>query len=332
MFSNESISKRAAGSAVPAERIADAASVTAFASGCEEAFSTAAARASASSRRMPSAQKTSRTLGLPSVTVPVLSSTTVSTCFAVSSASPDRMRMPFAAPSPVPVITAAGVARPSAQGQAITSTDVHTRKIKDASAPAIAHSMPAASAIPITVGTKMPATLSAVLEMGAFLPCASSTNLMIFAKTVSPPVFVTCMYKTPLPFIVPPVTEEPSVFSTGKLSPVSIDSSTPLKPLSTFPSSGMRWPAFTSRMSPGRMSRASVSSVRSSAAPKFKTFTAVSGAKAISALIALFVFSLLRCSKYFPVITKTSTTADASKYKPCTRSVLSGIKKVKTKL
>lgn len=59
---------------------------------------------------------------LPSVRVPVLSKTTASTLCAICSAAADLMRTPWAAPNPVPIITAVGVASPSAQGHAITST------------------------------------------------------------------------------------------------------------------------------------------------------------------------------------------------------------------
>ena len=69
-----------------------------------------------------SATITSVTEGLPSVIVPVLSKTTVSTLCAVSSASPPRIRMPISAPLPVPTMIAVGVARPSAHGQAMIST------------------------------------------------------------------------------------------------------------------------------------------------------------------------------------------------------------------
>ena len=104
------------------------------------------------------------TTGLPWVNVPVLSNTTVFTCESiklgmlwcalnrvqfqhawtisllkgwskctirlcrtlcvVSSGSPPLMRMPFCAPTPVPTITAVGVARPRAQGHAISSTAI----------------------------------------------------------------------------------------------------------------------------------------------------------------------------------------------------------------
>ena len=41
-----------------------------------------------------------------------------------SNGSPPFMRIPLRAPTPVPTITAVGVARPRAQGQAITSTEM----------------------------------------------------------------------------------------------------------------------------------------------------------------------------------------------------------------
>ena len=58
----------------------------------------------------------------PVVTVPVLSSTTVSTARVDSSTSGPRIRMPSCAPRPVPTSSAIGVASPSAQGHAMMST------------------------------------------------------------------------------------------------------------------------------------------------------------------------------------------------------------------
>ena len=82
--------------------------------------STDAARSSTSRRaRRPPAATTARPSGGPSVSVPVLSKTTVSTRAAASSASPPRMRIPASAPRPVPTMIAVGVARPIAHGQAM---------------------------------------------------------------------------------------------------------------------------------------------------------------------------------------------------------------------
>ena len=65
---------------------------------------------------------TATSLGLPSVSVPVLSTTSVSTFSSVSSASAFLISMPFCAPLPVPTMIDIGVARPSAQGHAMIST------------------------------------------------------------------------------------------------------------------------------------------------------------------------------------------------------------------
>ena len=76
----------------------------------------------ARARRDPRRRRRRSSVGLPSVSVPVLSSSTVSTRLAASSTAPPLTRMPSSAPRPVPTATAAGVARPSAHGHAITRT------------------------------------------------------------------------------------------------------------------------------------------------------------------------------------------------------------------
>ena len=70
------------------------------------------------------------------MTVPVLSSTTVSMRRADSSTSGPRIRMPSCAPRPVPTSSAIGVARPSAHGQAMISTATAFAKATSAAAPA----------------------------------------------------------------------------------------------------------------------------------------------------------------------------------------------------
>ena len=77
------------------------------------------------------------TFGLPSVSVPVLSITSVSMLSIRSSASASRIRMPECAPRPTPTMIDIGVARPSAQGQAMISTvTAATRpKVKRGSGP-----------------------------------------------------------------------------------------------------------------------------------------------------------------------------------------------------
>ncbi len=58
------------------------------------------------------------------VSVPVLSTTSVSTPASASSAAASRISTPACAPRPVAVITDTGVASPSAQGQAMMRTAI----------------------------------------------------------------------------------------------------------------------------------------------------------------------------------------------------------------
>ena len=69
----------------------------------------------------PSAGTTATTRGLPSVSVPVLSTTSVSIFSKRSSASAFLIRTPAVAPLPTPTMIDIGVARPSAHGQAMMS-------------------------------------------------------------------------------------------------------------------------------------------------------------------------------------------------------------------
>ena len=70
----------------------------------------------------PCAGTTAVTAGLPSVSVPVLSTTSVSTFSMRSSASAFLISTPAWAPRPTPTMIDIGVASPSAQGQAMMST------------------------------------------------------------------------------------------------------------------------------------------------------------------------------------------------------------------
>ncbi len=98
---------------------------TATASGCCELRSTAAATARSRSSGIPNAT-ISVTSGFPRVSVPVLSKATVVRFLETSSASPFRTSTPSSAPRPIPTVTAVGVARPSAQGQATTRMEIST--------------------------------------------------------------------------------------------------------------------------------------------------------------------------------------------------------------
>lgn len=70
----------------------------------------------------------SLTLGLPEVRVPVLSNTIVLILIIFSKMSAPLIRIPLEAASPVPTMTAVGVARPRAHGQAITRVEMPKSK------------------------------------------------------------------------------------------------------------------------------------------------------------------------------------------------------------
>ncbi|MPM97895.1 hypothetical protein SDC9_145075 [bioreactor metagenome] len=99
-------------------------------SGCSDPFSAVAAIKSTSCCSRPETANMSVNFGVPSVSVPVLSNTMVSSLCALSRASPPFIRTPFSAPLPVPTIIAAGVASPTAHGQEITRTVIAISKEK----------------------------------------------------------------------------------------------------------------------------------------------------------------------------------------------------------
>ena len=92
---------------------------------------------------------------------------------------------------------ATGVANPRAHGQLITRTATALDKANSKLWPAIIHTIPVTIAIPITMGTKIPLTLSATRAIGALEFPASSTSLMICANVVSCPTLVASKIKEP---------------------------------------------------------------------------------------------------------------------------------------
>jgi hypothetical protein len=114
--------------------------------------------------------------------------------------------------------------------------------------------------------------MSAISAMGAFEPCASSTSLMMRERTVSAPTFVARKVIEPFLLMLAPMTLSPGPFSTGMLSPVSMDSSTAVRPLATSPSTGIFSPGLTRRMSPS-----STSSIGISTSAPSRTTVAVLG-------------------------------------------------------
>src|ERR1700719_3206445 len=100
------------------------------------------------------------TFGLPSVSVPVLSTTSVSILSMRSSASAFLIKTPACAPRPTPTMIDIGVASPSAQGQAMirTLTAATRPNAIRGSGPNQTQAPKATTAAAITTGTNQPAT------------------------------------------------------------------------------------------------------------------------------------------------------------------------------
>ncbi|VWC25877.1 hypothetical protein BST28156_06135 [Burkholderia stagnalis] len=248
--------------------------------------------------------------GLPSVSVPVLSNAiTVARC-ASSSACASLISTPWRAATPVPAMIAAGVARPSAHGHAITSTATALRIAVSAPAPAISQPTSVSAAMPRIAGTNTALTRSTSRWIGAFSACADSTSRMMRASVVSAPIAVVSTTSAPSPLIEPAVTGSPPSFATGRLSPVISDSSTCERPETTRPSTGTRSPG---RM-PTRVPTRTCASGTSRSTP-CSTTRARSGRSAFSARIASVVWRFARASSHLPKRTSVMMTADASKYR-----------------
>ena len=161
------------------------------------------------------------------VTVPVLSSTTVSTRRVDSRTSGPRIRMPSCAPRPVPTSSAVGVASPSAHGQAMISTATALVNAASAGEPAISQPASVPSAMTEDDGDEDGRRRGRPAAGPAALPdCASATSRAICASAVSAPTRVAWTTRRPPTLTVAPVTASPGAASTGRLSPVSSERST----------------------------------------------------------------------------------------------------------
>src|SRR3989339_1679175 len=126
----------------------------ASAKGCSDNFSNPDAIAKTSSSPISLKFKISVTSGFPLVSVPVLSNATAEILLAASNASPPLTSTPYSAPLPVPTIKDVGVAKPSAQGHAMTITEVKAMSAKAKVEPSAKyHTKKVAIAMPMTAGT-----------------------------------------------------------------------------------------------------------------------------------------------------------------------------------
>src|SRR5699024_7689663 len=107
---------------------------------------------------------TSVNVGSPFVTVPVLSSTTVSIDCVFSKCSPPLHNIPTSAARPEPAIIEVGDARPNAHGHAMTKIEIIGIKLERKS-PGVTikyHIKHVATAMSTTIGTNTPEILSAI--------------------------------------------------------------------------------------------------------------------------------------------------------------------------
>ncbi len=213
--------------------------------------------------------------------------------------------MPSWAPRPVPTMMAVGVARPSAQGQAMMSTATAAVNARSAGWPVRSHTASVPTATAITTGTKIAETRSASRWTGALEPCASETNREIWASAVSLPTCVASTTRRPESLTVAPKTSSPTVTSTGTDSPVSIDRSTAEDPSRTTPSVAIFSPGRTTNRWPTSSWSTGISSPLSS-----RACFAPSSRMARSAPAER---RLARVSKYFPSSSSAVTAAAVSK-------------------
>ena len=160
------------------------------------------------------------------------------------------MKMPSWAPRPEATTRAAGVARPSAQGQAMISTASAALNAWPAGLPASSQPASVSAAQASTAGTNTAQIRSASRWMPALPAWACSTIVIRWASWVSAPTLSARTTRRPVSAIVPPVTASPGAASTGTDSPVIMLRSTADWPDRTSPSAAIRSPGRTTNRWP----------------------------------------------------------------------------------
>ena len=224
----------------------------AAATACSDACSTPPAYRSRSARVTPLARHAPTMIIRPVVTVPVLSKTTTPTDREDSRARYPLMNTPSRAPRPQAITSAAGVARPSAHGHAMISTDSAALTARPAGSPASSQPARVRPEQPRMAGTNTPQIRSAVRCAADFWDWARSTIASSRASRVSAPARVTPTISRPVSATIPAVTSSPSAASPGTDSPVIALRSMAASPNATTPSAAMVSPGRTTSMSPGR--------------------------------------------------------------------------------
>ena len=256
---------------------------------------------------------------MPSVRVPVLSTTRVSIFSNASSASASRISTPARAPRPTPTMIDIGVARPSAHGHAMISTATALTRAwaSRGSGPSSAHAANVTAATATTAGTNTAATRSATRWIGARERWASQTSATMCASRVSAPTRSARITKLPVALTV----RAGDLASRGLLDRDRLAGDHRLvhrrgalhhDAVHRDLLAGAH-PQAVARLAPARAGRRR-------SPPSGRTARAVFGARPRSARIALPVRARARSSSTCPSRTSAVITAAASKY-TATRAV-----------
>ncbi len=192
-----------------------AAATSARDTGCREPKPQLAATASSVGSEIPATGWIAITAGAPTVTVPVLSRTSVSTSDARSRKSALLMRMRRRVATVIAATMAAGPATTSAVGVATTSTAMARERF------AVKNSVVAAAVS--TRGSQTPARRSKRRSNGTEAPSTSASSWTTLPSTVSAPLPRTCTRRRPSSATVPANTGLPGPTSSCSDSPVMAD-------------------------------------------------------------------------------------------------------------
>ena len=226
-------------------------------SGVSSARLEASAAAARSWVETPSTGRSSVAIRLPNVIVPVLSSSSVSTSPAASTARPEVAMTLKRTSRSMPAMPMADRSPPIVVGMRQTSSAIST--VADRSVPeyfAIGHR------VTQTIRKMMvspDSRIDSASSFGVFCRSAPSTSAIIRSMKVEPGAEVIFTLMKSDSTVVPPVTAErspPASRMTGADSPVIADSLTEATPSTMSPSPGMISPASTSTISPSRRSSA----------------------------------------------------------------------------
>ena len=198
---------------------------------------------------------------LPSVIVPVLSSSSTSTSPAASTALPDVAMTFFSIMRPMPATPIAESKPPMVVGIRQTSSAISTVTVTGEPCPlARTLKMEKGSRVAVAiknVSVSATSKIVSAISLGLFLRLAPSTMPIMRSKKVSPGLVMICTTSQSDSTRVPPVTAQkspPDSRITGADSPVMADSSTEATPSITSPSPGTVSPASISTTSPLRSS------------------------------------------------------------------------------